>query len=173
MWVLFGVLEDEARAKDPDSLPLSAAPTTMPNNQIGKAVFSPETVGGPQLLANEPMALEKQRDTEQKRLHGYGWVNQGAGVAHMPIEEAKKLILGRGCPFARARRFRRRWARDCRRAANRLGGRNITQTARRRRRAPDSQPRQGGHAQPPAGHRPGAPAHGEQPAAKPQGRGGH
>ena len=31
-------------------------------------------------------------------LHGYGWVNQGAGVARMPIDQAKKLIVERGLP---------------------------------------------------------------------------
>ena len=44
------------------------------------------------------MNLQQQRDKEQKVLHGYGWVNQGAGVARMPIDEAKKLILERGLP---------------------------------------------------------------------------
>ena len=49
----------------------------MPKNQPESTVFSPETVPGPQLLTNEPMALQQQRDEEQKRLHGYGWVEPG------------------------------------------------------------------------------------------------
>jgi hypothetical protein len=98
MWGLFAVLEKSAVANDPRVSPLAPAPSVMPRNQVGIAVFSPDTVGGPKLLTNEPMALEKQRDIEQKLLHGYGWVNQGAGVAHMPIDEAKKLIVERGLP---------------------------------------------------------------------------
>jgi hypothetical protein len=98
MWGLFAVFEKQAASNDPRVSPLAPAPATMPHNQVGIAVFSPDTVGGPKLLTNEPMALEKQRDIEQKLLHGYGWVNQGAGVAHMPIDEAKKLIVERGLP---------------------------------------------------------------------------
>jgi hypothetical protein len=98
MWGLFRVLERRAAANDPIVSPLAAAPASMPKRQVGAAAFTPDTVGGPQLLTNEPMNLQTQRDMEQKRLHGYGWVNQGAGVAHVPIDEAKKLIVERGLP---------------------------------------------------------------------------
>jgi hypothetical protein len=49
-------------------------------------------------MVDEPANLAKQRDEEQKRLHGYGWVNQAGGVAHLPIDQAKKLIRDRGLP---------------------------------------------------------------------------
>ena len=55
-------------------------------------------VPAPQLLTNEPMALEKYRAEQLKRLQGYGWVDEKTGVAHMPIDEAKKLIVVRGLP---------------------------------------------------------------------------
>ena len=45
-----------------------------------------------------PEGLAKFRMTEAKTLEGYGWVDQQAGVAHVPIAEAKKLILQRGLP---------------------------------------------------------------------------
>ena len=98
MWGLFGVFEKQAQSNDPQVSPLAPAAATMPRNQVGIAVFTPDTVGGPKLLTNEPLALSEQRATEQKLLHGYGWVNQGAGVARMPIDEAKKLIVERGLP---------------------------------------------------------------------------
>jgi hypothetical protein len=37
-------------------------------------------------------------DTEQKALHEYGWVDQKSGVARVPIDQAKKLIVERGLP---------------------------------------------------------------------------
>ena len=100
MWGLFGIFEKQAASHDAAVSPLAPAPATMPPNQVGRSVFSPETVGGPRLLTNEPMALRDQRDKEQKLLHGYGWINQGAGVAHLPIDEAKKLIVERGLPVS-------------------------------------------------------------------------
>jgi hypothetical protein len=171
MWVLFGVLEDEARGNDPIVSPLSAAPTTMPKNQVGQPVFAPETVAGPPLLTNEPMALAKQRDVEQQRLHGYGWVNQGAGVAHMPIEQAKKLILGR-LPVREGEAVSPTLGTGLPAQGESSGGRIITTpTAETPESAAPTAP-EGGHGQQPSGHQP-APSHGEQPTAKPQGRGGH
>jgi hypothetical protein len=100
MWGLFGIFEKQAASNDPAVSPLAPAPATMPHNQVGVAVFTPDTVGGPKLLTNEPMALREQRDKEQKLLHGYGWINQATGVAHMPIDEAKKLLVERGLPVS-------------------------------------------------------------------------
>ena len=40
--------------------------------------------------------LRDVRAAEQQRLHGYGWVDEKAGVARIPIDEAKKLMLERG-----------------------------------------------------------------------------
>ena len=46
----------------------------------------------------EPMYLQGSTDAEQQVLHGYGWVDEKAGVARIPIDEAKKLMLERGLP---------------------------------------------------------------------------
>ena len=97
MWGLFGVFERRAAAADPQVSPLAPPGADMPSTTRQSPFFNP-SVGGPQLMTNEPMGLEKQRDVEQKRLQGYGWVNQAGGVAHMPIDEAKKLIRERGLP---------------------------------------------------------------------------
>ena len=97
MWLLFGVLESQAAARDPQLSPLQAPAVEMPPSTRESPVCNP-SVGGPQLMTNEPQGLANVRDAEQKRLHGYGWVNQAGGVAHIPIEEAKKLLRERGVP---------------------------------------------------------------------------
>ena len=162
--------EKQAAANEPSISPLAAAPATMPKNQIGTAVFTPETIAGPQLLTNEPMNLQQQRDKEQKVLHGYGWVNQGAGIARMPIDEAKKLLLGRGLPVSEGEEVSPTLGTRLPALGESSGGRIITAP-------PQGAPQEAAPAAPeggqPAGHQPGAPAHGEQPTAKPQGRGGH
>jgi hypothetical protein len=96
MYFLFGWFEAEARKNDPLLGPLATQPAQMPA-RTDSPVFS-VNVGGPGLLTNEPMALRMQRDDEHKRLENYGWVNEATGVAHIPIGEAKKLLIERGLP---------------------------------------------------------------------------
>ena len=48
---------------------------------------------------HEPANLAKHRAWEADSLEKYGWENQAAGVARLPIEEAKKLLLHRGLPY--------------------------------------------------------------------------
>lgn len=84
MYALFLVLEAQAERRDPEISPMA-----MPGGQEAPA---------PRLLTNEPASLRKFRAEEMKKLEGYGWIDERAGVAHVPIEEAKKLILQRGLP---------------------------------------------------------------------------
>jgi hypothetical protein len=96
MWLLFGLFERQAAANDPPVSPLAVPAAEMPRRTTGSPTFG--NAPGPQLLTNEYMALEKHRATEAARLAGYGWVDQKEGVAHIPIDEAKKLLLQRGVP---------------------------------------------------------------------------
>ena len=84
MWIMFRVLEAQAERRDPQ-----ISPRALPSGQQPPA---------PKLLTNEPANLSKFRAEEMKKLEGYGWIDERAGVAHVPIEEAKKLILQRGLP---------------------------------------------------------------------------
>ena len=95
---VFSSFEQEAAAKQPAPSPVAMTATQMPANTVESPVFNATAtaVAGPRLLTNEPKELQKQRSEEATRLHGYGWANQSAGVAFMPIENAKKLILERG-----------------------------------------------------------------------------
>jgi hypothetical protein len=97
MVLLFNWFEDQARANDPQVSPLAAQPTEMPPTTTTSPYFN-EGVAGIKLLTNEPMALDEHRAQSEKRLHEFGWVDEKTGVAHMPIEDAKKLILQRGLP---------------------------------------------------------------------------
>jgi hypothetical protein len=97
MWGLFEVFESRAEATDPVVSPLAQPATDMPKNTQESPFFN-AGVGGPQLMVDEPRNLAKQHDEEQKRLRGYGWVNQAGGVAYIPIDEAMKKIRERGLP---------------------------------------------------------------------------
>jgi hypothetical protein len=96
MYVLFWYLEREAQARDPRMSPLAAQPTQMPPDTMGSPLFggAPE----PRLLTDEPRNLQQERERATGVLQGYGWVDEKGGVARIPIEEAKKLIVERGLP---------------------------------------------------------------------------
>lgn len=93
---MFRLLDRQGRENDPPVSPLAVEPSKMPTHVAGPAPFG--TAPGPQLLTNEPAVLQQHRATEDSQLSGYGWTNEQAGVARMPIAEAKKLLATRGLP---------------------------------------------------------------------------
>lgn len=52
----------------------------------------------PRLEDNERTELAPFRYQEEQALNSYGWVDQNAGVAHIPITKAMELIAQRGLP---------------------------------------------------------------------------
>ena len=54
--------------------------------------------GAPMLEVIEGVELRKDLINQEDQLNSYGWVDQKAGVAHIPIELAMKLIVERGLP---------------------------------------------------------------------------
>ena len=90
------VLEEQAQARDPRLSPLAKPATVMPPSTTTQPTFG--TAPEPKLLTGEPMYLRDLRTREQDLLHGYGWVDEKAGIARVPIDDAKKLIVERGLP---------------------------------------------------------------------------
>ena len=93
---LFKAFETRAEARDPKLSPLAVPATKMPETTNA----SPEFGGAPEprLLTSEPTYLRNQRLQWEQQLHGYGWVDQQAGVARIPIDKAKELVKDRGLP---------------------------------------------------------------------------
>jgi hypothetical protein len=97
MYGLFwGVLEPKAEAGDPKLSPLALPATTMPKTTNASPYFG--GASKPQLLTNEPSLLNQFREREAQQLHSYGWIDEKTGVARIPIDDAKKLLLERGVP---------------------------------------------------------------------------
>ena len=84
MYGLFVIFEKQAEARDPLPSPVAA--------QSGEA---PQ---GPELLRDEPTNLRKFREEEANKLENGGWMNQGGGIARVPIDVAKKLVVQHGLP---------------------------------------------------------------------------
>lgn len=59
---------------------------------------------GPLLQASPEAELEAMQREMSERLHGYGWVSEGAGTVHIPIGKAIDLVVaeygGAGSPEA-------------------------------------------------------------------------
>jgi hypothetical protein len=52
---------------------------------------------GPNLKTQHPLEEMKElRKSWDEQLKNYGWVDEASGVARIPIDEAKKLLLQRG-----------------------------------------------------------------------------
>jgi hypothetical protein len=84
MYGMFKALDSYERSTDAAVSPLALPAGTAP----------PE----PRLQTTPWTDLTVLRGEESDYLHGYGWIDQKAGVARIPIEKAKALLLQRGIP---------------------------------------------------------------------------
>ncbi len=88
MYGLFMVLDRYEVKNDPIVSPL-ALPANPPN----------QAPPGPAALQTTPWKdLKDFRAEQNAHLHGYGWVDEKAGIARVPIQKAKELLLKQGLP---------------------------------------------------------------------------
>jgi hypothetical protein len=52
----------------------------------------------PRLEKNERVEINDFRLQEEQRLNSYGWVDEKAGVIHIPIDRAMQLLAQQGLP---------------------------------------------------------------------------
>src|SRR2546421_3009536 len=52
----------------------------------------------PRLETNERLEINDFRLQEEKNLNSYGWIDQKAGIARIPIDRAMELLAQRGLP---------------------------------------------------------------------------
>lgn len=53
---------------------------------------------GPKLQVHPALELRDLRQGEDEKLNSYGWVDQSAGIARIPIDRAMDLLLKNGLP---------------------------------------------------------------------------
>jgi len=88
MWGMFKVLNHMEAANDPVVSPLA-----RPSRGAS------EPPPGPNALQTAPWVdLKEFRAGQEARLHGFGWVDESSGVARIPIDKAKELLLKKGIP---------------------------------------------------------------------------
>ena len=83
---LFAALAKQQRRHDPPPPPLA-----RPTGDVPPV---------PRLQVAPLQDLEQVRAQEEKELTSYGWVDPRAGIAHIPIDEAIRILAQRGLPQA-------------------------------------------------------------------------
>ncbi|HEX5474730.1 MAG TPA: hypothetical protein VFX12_08730 [Vicinamibacterales bacterium] len=84
VWLMMGLFAKEEARNDPYVSPLAAPAGQLP----------PE----PRLQTVPHQDLRTFVASEDLELSTYGWVDQKAGIVHIPVERAKALILQQGIP---------------------------------------------------------------------------
>jgi len=79
--VVFGYRDSYSSMAD-QTLPVTAEERPIP--------------GGPLLQAQPPVDMATYKAEALKHINGYGWVDESAGKAHIPIERAMELALEQG-----------------------------------------------------------------------------
>jgi hypothetical protein len=62
------------------------------------AQMRPQIPPEPRLQVAPAQELQQMRAAEEALLHSYGWVDQAAGVVHLPVDRAMTLLVERGLP---------------------------------------------------------------------------
>jgi hypothetical protein len=101
---VYGFLDHYLRAQDTQQSPLRPALETDTRDTEAAKVWTRinQTFPEPRLENDERNELTDFRLREEERLNSYGWVDQQAGVEHIPIERAMQLVAERGLPVAPA-----------------------------------------------------------------------
>lgn len=100
---LLGVFERGGEKADLQSKPSPMAAERQKLPPEPRLQLAPGTVeqaegkAGPNLSSDHPLEeIQRFKTEEEQKLSTYGWVDQKSGIARIPIEEAKKLVLKRG-----------------------------------------------------------------------------
>jgi len=97
---LYGFLDAHVRAHQPHLGPLAPA-ASADTRDLNKAEVRTEirqVFPDPRLEEDERGELKNILLDQQQKLNSYGWVDEKAGVARIPIERAMQLVAEHGLP---------------------------------------------------------------------------
>jgi len=92
---MYGYLDAYQKQHQPPLNPL-VSQTENNSRQISNADIA--RFPQPRLETNERLEINDFRLQEEKTLNSYGWIDQQAGVARIPIDRAMQLLAQRGLP---------------------------------------------------------------------------
>lgn len=95
LWGMYRILNSYEKAHQPPLNPLVQQVETDTRKVLPEEIAKfPQ----PRLEQNERMEINDFLLQEEQTLNSYGWVDQKAGVVHIPIERAMQLVAERGLP---------------------------------------------------------------------------
>jgi len=71
---------------------------TVPEAQTGPKGDPASRFPAPQLQSDEAGDMNQYREAVEQQLNSSGWIDEGAGIAHIPVERAIDLVAQRGLP---------------------------------------------------------------------------
>src|SRR6266852_8571123 len=92
---LYAYLDAYQKAHQPPQNPL------VKTTEADTRMVGPEDITKfpqPRLEKDERLEINDFRLEEEKMLNSYGWVDEKAGMVHIPIERAMQLVAQRGLP---------------------------------------------------------------------------
>ena len=97
VWGIFRVLDAYFTKNEAPPSPMVQQQAGTPTRAVPEG-YVEKTFPEPRLESNERTELNDFRLGEEQTLNSYGWVDQNAGVARIPITEAMQLVAQRGLP---------------------------------------------------------------------------
>ncbi|HWQ34671.1 MAG TPA: hypothetical protein VNQ79_17610 [Blastocatellia bacterium] len=88
VWGLFDLFENHAEKSEPP-------PRSLLGVGVQRLPPEPRLQLAPGHESHPLDDLKKLREEEDSRLQNYGWVDQQRGIVHIPIDQAKKLLIER------------------------------------------------------------------------------
>jgi len=95
IWGLYDFMDARQRSHQPPQSPLVKQAETDTRKVLPEEIAQfPQ----PRLERNERVEINDFRLQEDQTLNSYGWMDEKAGVVHIPIERAMQLLAQRGLP---------------------------------------------------------------------------
>jgi hypothetical protein len=96
MYGMFNYLDEREKASDPKRSPLADERPALPPAPRLQLAPSEKGQEKPDLSEHPLEELKQMREEENEKLKSYGWVDENAGIARIPISRAKELLFEKG-----------------------------------------------------------------------------
>ncbi len=96
MYVMFDYFESREKAADPKPSPLADERPALPPAPRLQLAPSQKGQTEPDLKEHPLEELKRMREEENAKIASYGWVDENAGIARIPISRAKELLFEKG-----------------------------------------------------------------------------
>ncbi len=96
MFVMFDYFDSREKAADPKRSPLADQRPALPPTPRLQLAPSRKGQDKPDLNEHPLEELKRMREEENSKIASYGWVDENAGIARIPISRAKEILFEKG-----------------------------------------------------------------------------